>query len=312
MMLIIQLFTLVVTALCLYFIYKKVAYAACGTALFFFMPYRLYVSFDLYNKHLALAYAFLPIIFLCVNKLIAKEEQDLKIEKNKKSIFKKIMFIVGFALSMLAVSYLSTPIFVFLTAALLLIAIISKKTELVLATIGTVLLSIPVSIAFWQFVFTGNQNNSACELQLIATKGYYPGQLFMSWTYQSDRPGLGFGLIISLVLIVYYLLTEKFDREKIKDYCLFVISVVFIALSMRTGFWDYACRISPIIHRFVSTMGAPSILMGLACSFLSVCAVKSQINLYEKRIKFVSIEIPAATVIFVIIAGVYMIVNLNC
>lgn len=310
MLIIIQLATLIIAAASLYFSYKDKKVTVFGTALYMLFPYRLYIGFDLKDRGMSAFYMLLPLVLLFVKKVYSdnrlNDEKKNDSTSGVKRIRKSLLWLIPLTVVLTAMSFADTTLFIVFAVVFMVCVLGYKRYWAIPAVAVAGLASIPVNINYWRFILLGHQNQYAAESVLIAGKGYYVGNFFMSWIYREDLPGVGFGLLFSMVLILWYLM----NGERKINYKLVIIAVVLSFLSMHLGIWDVAERIHPVMLRFISKMGSPNVLFGMACALLCIPSMQALRKLCDNKITFVSKVIPWFIIAMNVVSAVHLVVYL--
>lgn len=300
--------TIPAAGVALYFVYKDKLLSLFGALLYGLMPYRVYVCFDLKDLGQAVFWMVLPIIFLCLAKMYPDE-------KKKSSLLWSIpalILLCGIAKADCMLLFIFCGILFFL-------GLLLKRFLYLPLSVVAVLGSVAVNSAFWKFILLGHMNQYAVESELIASKGYSVGHFLMSWLYYEGRPGLGFGLLLALALILWYFLSdyEKPDKcpyEK-KERNRYLILVIFSAilgfLSMHLGIWDIAERVHPIFIRLISFINSPSVMFGFGCALLCIPAAKSYGRLWKEKNTFIAKAMPVTLLLLNLTAVIYQICTLR-
>lgn len=308
----------IVSVAAFYFAFKDRVVAAFGAALYTFMPYRIYVCFCLKDKGQAAFWMLLPLVMMCLIKMY----EDSKIRT-------RLLWMIPAVVSLAVLSRADATLTVVGCFVLILVGLMMKRFLYVPTALCSVLGSVAVNINYWRFILLGHQNNYSVEPVLIAGKGYYFGKYFMGWKNFDGLPGLGFGLLFSIALILIYLLdikknpesadikveasqAEASKAETSRDVrktvgILTLAAVILAAMAFHWGIWDIAQRVHPILLRFISSLSSPNVLFGFACTVLCIPSVLV-IKLYWNEKKAVTAKfVPMLIVGINVFAAVFQI-----
>lgn len=302
------LFTIFTTILSSYFVYKDKMLSLFTALIYGLMPYRVYICFDKKDLGQSLFWMILPLIFLC----LAKMYPDCK----KKT---SLLWAIPALIIMCGISKADCMLLFIFCGILFFLGLCMKKFLYLPLSVLAVLGSAVVNSAFWKFILLGHMNQYAVESELIASKGYSVGHFLMSWLYYEGRPGLGFGLLLALALILWYFLSdyEKPDKcpydknERNRLTILVAFSFLLGFLSMHLGIWDIAERVHPIFIRLISYINSPSVMFGFGCALLCIPAAKSYRRLWQEDYYFVAKTTPIFALTLNLIAFIFQICTLR-
>lgn len=292
----------------LYFSYKDKIIALYGAALYVLMPYRIYVCFDIKDIGQSIFWAVLPLIFACLVKAYDK------------SIGKKSFIWLLPAAALLAILSRADAVLVVIGSIILIFAgVLLRKFFYVAVSMTGLIGSFVINTDYWKFVLRGHINREFVDSVLIAGKGYYFGKYFMSWEYFENLPGLGFGLLLSLLLICGYLIrsfdvSENDDKNTERDKMIAKVSLIAVllaAVAFHWGFWDIIERAHPIMERFISSIASPNVFFGYGCAVLCIPASLVAGKLWNAKKQVVSKIIPLFILGMNICAAIFQIVRLR-
>lgn len=142
------------------------------------------------------------------------------------------------------------------------------------------------------------------------TKGYVFGELFTSFFYQQDHPGLGISLLFSIGVWLYYIFSvQKSDvrlREK-ETIGYFIIGIIFLSMSLVDFPWDVLTRNYTLMEKLINKIESPTIFLGLASFCLSVPAVKGIKYARESKKEYISNLIPGMLIFCSFAVGLFII-----
>lgn len=302
MMYVIMLATLVVTAVALYFAYKDKLVAGIGAALYVLMPYRVYICFNVASIRQALFWLLLPVLLMCLVRLYKSDKY-------------RFIWILPAILIVSGTAYLDATHAVILAGVILLMALFLQKYLYIPIALLGLAGSVAANINYWRFILLGHENAYSVPAVNIADKGYYFGYYFMNWTYSGGRPGIGFGIMFSLIIVLWSFLS---DKEKKADRCV-VASFILGVMAFHWGVWDMLERVHPIVLRLLSSMGTPGVMLGFACAIMCIPASKAMAELFKGNIipasennrMIVSKLIPIFILIMNLVAAVYQVVTVR-
>lgn len=308
MIYLIFLASFIVAGASMYILFRDKVISLIGAALYTLMPYRIYVCFDIKDKGQAFFWMIVPLAILCLEKAYA----------SKKNVY-KFLFLAVAAVIMALLSRTDAPIMVVGIAVLILAGLMFKRFLYIPVAIVSLAGSVVVNMPYWRFILFGHINSETVASTLIAAKGYYLGKYIMSWLYFDNLPGLGFGLLLALAMIIWYLVnvekteTESdgkviaIDKKRIITMCL--LSLLLSAMAFHWGIWDIAERVHPIAERFISSIGSPNILFGYGCLVLCIPAAMVIREFAEIKKPIISKLIPLFIIGMNIFAAIFQIVS---
>jgi len=311
MMLLILAGTFLIAAASLFFYSKDKMYSLFGSLLYVLLPYRIYVCYQQKNVSSALFWMLIPAVILVIYKVYDKQPENDKgnaAKNNKKSFPTSILWSVGAVVAIAAVSKTDPTLMLIFCIIAIVCGLFLKKYRYMLVAFLGLLASVPVNMGYWRFILRGDMNQHYVEPALITSKGYYFGHYFMSWVIFDDNPGLGWGLLLSLFVILWYMLadadkkkakgqienTGNADYEKIcaadkiyyfsrSSFVLLGIAILLAAASYHLGIWDIAERIHPVMIRMISKIGYPNVFFGFATMILCALSAKVMTRMWDKE-----------------------------
>lgn len=239
-------------------------------------PYRLYLLFDKKSLREALCYLVLPLFVWSI----------VNIMDHKKDMVKRRMPFMAMTALLLILTSMISPLYllVFAGFGMLSCIVLRKLWPLVCVVTGAVL-SLPFLKDLLLYLFTNTYDACGISLDSIMKKGYFPGQFFTSFAYESGHPGLGLGLLMSLAVLGWLLFTEK--EFVLPGYSKFfgLLSVFTLILSLRAFPWDYVQRLGTVFLKLVPLTESPALFLGLATFSLSILGgyAMEQISLQKNR-----------------------------
>lgn len=253
------LFSIVISFVCWFFLYRDIFLAGIGTVIHSFSPYFIYVCFDIADSELALAYMAVPVVVVAITKCgECTEGKD------------RIGWMALLFSAMTYIGIFHSTFWLVLSASTVIICLLSRQYILIPINLVTVLLNVLIRIDYWRFLFKGHINAYSVNLTTIADKGYEVGDFIMLWMYREGRPGIGFGVLISALVGIFLLVENKQEVCDKKYRSIQIVSVLLIIASYRWGIWDMVARVHPIILRFVSLVKTPGMLLGVGVSLLCI------------------------------------------
>lgn len=287
--------SLVLSFLCFWDKHRNKHIALIGAILYSFMPYHLYHGFELKSISISVVFAFIPIVIFAINRY--------KVAENKRE--KVLWVVLAFGVSSL-IGWINPTFLIVSCLFIIFAATINRGYFLVPFSLSVIAANGILKNNYWRFLLFGTENDCQVDLRTIAGNGYDLGDFFMIWIHRDGRPGLGIGLLISIFVVVYVLLSNngKNKNANSRNLC---APFGAIALSYKWGLWDMVARVHPIALRFVSLLGTPGILMGIGGILLCVSVLEYWEILLEEETKFAKV-LMSLTVLLNVVSGVLLIV----
>lgn len=126
--------------------------------------------------------------------------------------------------------------------------------------------SVPVSAVIGVLIYLMLSANDGLTIQNITAKGYAVSDFLTMWKF-SDKPGLGLGLILGGIGLLWALIVEEGKLSKERK-LLLGIFVLFCLMATKYFPWEMAQRISGLSLQLVSLLGSPAVFFGIACFVL--------------------------------------------
>lgn len=226
-----------------------------GILLYMTCPCRIFVCYDLADFFQAVSWMLFPSYMWAVLRVF---------EGN--GGWKQILF-MGVALA--GIGYANTIFFLTLFGMTLLVSVCLKKFKGILGLTAGVLFAFPGLYRLGIYVIGRGFPEFDVVLHSIMSKGYYPGQYFSSYFWRADHPGMGLGMFICF-LAVLWMRFVKGEREGEKRCRIFTgMSVFFMILSSCYFPWDLVQRLGNWALKLVSLIDTPALFWGMA--YLGFC-----------------------------------------
>lgn len=198
-------------------------------------------------------------------------------------------------------------ILLFATSTVIFIELIKSKK------MGIALLFIVVDILLIASMGVSYLVSHVSESVLsFGAKGYVFGELFTSFFYLADHPGLGIALLLAVCLWIYYSV-RKTKREAGKDFvsAFFVsISVICLILALVNFPWDSIVRDIPLLGKIILRLESPTIFLGIASFGLCIPSVKGIEYASEGKDEYISKILPVMIMFLAVTVGMYLMSNL--
>ena len=143
-------------------------------------------------------------------------------------------------------------------------------------------------------------------------RGYVLGELFTSFFYMENHPGLGISIIAAVVLWICISLfgpaNEKnivFKAEK-RDLIFFIAGILFAFLSLVVFPWDIIIREIPILGKIIIRLEEPTIFAGLAGFCFCIPATKGLEYTGKSEHTFINKIVPTVIVFMAVLVGMYL------
>lgn len=261
-----------------------------GTLLYMTCPYRIYVCYDLANLSQAAAWMVLPLYLWACAGIVSGE--------------KRLWNMAAAALALAGIGYADAVFFVTALGMTLLVGVISKKIGLFVSVAGGAMLFLPGLLRLGRYVFLDHYYELNMPLQSIMPSGYRFGQFFSTYFFRDGHPGMGLGMLICLLALIWIRFVEKIKVDK-KYRAYLAAALVLSVLSTRHFPWDLFQRIGGWAYKAVCLIGTPAVFWGMA--FLCFCVpgadAMGKISRHEN--KMIAFAVPVLVLIACIGICVY-------
>lgn len=259
-----------------------------GTLLYVTAPYRLYVAYDDGNLGRSIAFLLLPLFVRLVFEVYTeKERRNLIAMLGASAVWAGIAYadwVVAFAV--LAITAFSVLWY-------------RKWSGSLLILLGVVLY-LPGLRYVARYLIKGGMEQWSFPLTSIMSKGYTIGDFFGGLLYREDLPGLGLGLMATLmVLLGMCYVKEHFQWDRKYNFAL-VLSAVLMLVSCKFFPWDLVQRVGMPFVRMISLWETPAVFFGCAMLPLSVLGAYAMESLPGESVPGKAIK----AVVAVLCAGV--------
>lgn len=293
-MLLIQIGTLMTAMLCFRSVLGKKEEslaAVMGITLYMTNPYRIYVCYDLANLSQATAWMLLPLYIYAVHGLLTSD--------------KKIGYMIIAALTLAGIGYAEVIFFLIGMAVTILAGILAKKLYPLIAAVAASILFLPGLYRLWEYLFMGRFSELQLPLQPIMPKGYHLGQFFASYAFRDGYPGMGLGMMISMLVLLWmkFINPEKRSDKRIRYFAW--LSMAFAVLSLSCFPWDVLQRLGVWALKIISLIGTPAIFWGMATALFCVPAADAVARAGQCKDKTAAMAIPLIVMIFCVGICVY-------
>ena len=114
--------------------------------------------------------------------------------------------------------------------------------------------------------------------------GYAFGEMFTSFFYRENHPGLGIALLLAVFLWLYYIvINSRKESEKKAEAVFFILAVSFMVLSSLHFPWNVIIRMVPFLEKIINKIESPTIFLGISYFCFSVPAVRGLS--YSRKVK---------------------------
>lgn len=262
-----------------------------GVLLYMTSPYRIYICYDKGSLGLAAAWSLIPLVIWGMIKIF-RAKADWKALAITAAAFAGIGYADG--------------VLWLMTIAIGILGVIwYRKIAGLLPVIAGSVLYAPGLIYFLRYLLKGGMEVWNLPLESIASEGYVFGQFFSSWVYRENHPGLGMGLVIALLVLLWMEFMEN-NLQITKKYGYFlVVMLLFSGMSMSVFPWDVVQRVGAPFLRLVPLMGTPGICFGFATLAACVLGVYGVECAGKQKKAFVKIGLPMIVMIAAVGIAVY-------
>ncbi len=266
--------------------------AAVGILLYMTCPYQIYISYDKGNLGLFCAWMLLPLFFGGIFRII----------QSKTKWVNYMLTAIAFA----GIGYADVRILTLVIGISVLVILWYRRWKLILPVAAGGILFAPGAIYCARYFLKGGMEIWNIPLYKIGSRGYQIAQLFTSWTYRENYPGLGLGLLLALAVLIWLSFTEGNLNVK-KKYGLWVIIAIVLGFMTTVRFpWDVLQRVCTPLLRLIGIFETPGICFGLvslACSVLGAYGVE---GLKKQQNIFVRVGFPFIIIIASIGVSIYL------
>lgn len=263
-----------------------------GILLYMTCPYRIYVCYDWANLSQAAAWMLLPLYAWAVAGIVRKRNfRDLLVA----------------ALTLAGIGYADAVFFVILTVLTLLVVLIVRKPWIIVTVATGGVLFLPGVYRLARYLFLGDFADWNIPLQSIMKNGYHFGQYFQSYVYREGHPGMGLGMLISLLTGLWLIFVKGIKNAKECKACsLFTgLSVFLTLLSLYYFPWDIFQRLGGWSLKLISLMETPAVFWGLALAGMCIPAACAVDQISKDENKVIAFAVPVMVVLACIGICVY-------
>ncbi|WP_251208473.1 glycosyltransferase family protein [Acetatifactor aquisgranensis] len=292
-MLLVQIGTFLAAFLCFKRIFmERMGMSACiGIVLYMTNPYRIYVCYDIANLSQATAWMLIPLYIWAIYGLFASRGRLWE-------------FAIA-ALALAGIGYADIIILLTATGITLLAGIAARKPFPCMAAATGCLLAFPGMLRLESYLFTDEFAQWEIPLQMIMQKGYHVGQFFSSYAFRDGKPGMGLGMMICL-LAVLWLRFVNGEKQADKKRRSFIYIALFLAvLSLFCFPWDILQRLGDWSVKLISLIETPAVFWGMATAVFCIPAADSMERVSRCENKLAASLIPAAVILFCVGICVY-------
>lgn len=243
-----------------------------GIFLYFICPYRLFYGF--LSEEMsgsmwrAIGFSVLPLIFLAMNDFEKKKNQWLAM--------------AGAAVCLIITGYADVRLFLVVAFTVFVISILKKKFFMLFLLGLSVVVVLPGNLSVVRYVFWAKPLDGI-QLGSIMPAGYDISNLVRAFVIGDNKPGMGMGLIICLVVLFWNGFVRK-KKSETKDTGVYLVTfLVLTFLSLKYCPWDYAQRVAGFMLRGVSYFAYPALFFGVAQVCLSICGTGAICDFYKEE-----------------------------
>ncbi len=272
---------------------KTVCFAA---ALYMLSPYCNWLYYQKMDLGNCVTWLLLPLVIWSLRILVTKE-RDWKSMLVGAAAFAGIGYGDNFTALMIVGLFFGAIIWF-------------RKPFLLGGLVFGILLWLPGSWRYLQYVLQGEMQEWNFPIQSISVNGYYIGQFLTSYAYKEDLPGLGLGLIGSL-LVLFWLQALGENHSWKKAYGFWgVFAIVMLVCSLAIFPWDVARRVALPLFRMIPLWENQTIFFGIACSMLVILGTCGVDSLKYQKLTFIRIGFPLMLFLATLGVGIYL--NWQC
>lgn len=254
-----------------------------GTLLYMTCPYRIYVCYDTANLFQAVVWMLLPLYVRTLTRVFRGT-------KVLQSVLLGMIVLAG-------IGYGDVMHMLILMGVTVIAAGCLRKAMFLLPVAGACPMAAPVLIRLIRYVFLGAYDNLNIPLHSITPEGYLPGEMLHMFVFHENHPGIGLGLLISLLCGIWLMFVkEQWQKDRM---CRFFacMGVFLTVLSLRNMPWEYVQRLGMWAMKLVALLGTPAVFFGMAQAVLCVAGACS-LRQMERQDGIVSAEgLPLAVTI---------------
>ena len=232
--------------------------ALCGIALYMTCPYRLFLCYDQSNLFEALVWMLLPLYVWALSGFF----------KNKRQF--PVMCFAGFLLTLIGYTHLILYLVILCFSCLA--GLLLRNWKILISLGFSILLSLPCLYRLVSYLFDLSGTVLILPLNGIMKNGYFVGQFFSSYAYQTNHPGMGLGLLLCLfggLWLSFVASTHPKHKWYVPSFMLFGFLTL---LSLSLFPWDPAQRLGLPVLKFISRIGTPGLFWGLATAVFTLPA----------------------------------------
>lgn len=262
-----------------------------GVLLYMTCPYRIYISYDLADMSQVAFWSLLPF-YLWGAVGIAKRE-------------KLMINCIAASLSLAGMAYADLMQMLVVTGFSLLVALCSRRWLLLPSLGAGCLAAMPCLLRLAGYLFRGDLDFLGIPVESIMGKGYVAGEFFNSFAYKDGHPGMGLGMLASL-LAGLWLMFVKAQWKSRKECTLFGgLAGLLLCMSLACFPWEFVQRLGEWALKAVSLFGTPAVFFGMAQAAFCVPAAWAMGQLEEQEEKVVSMGLPLAVILVCLGCCVY-------
>lgn len=265
--------------------------AVFGVIFYVTCPYRLYISYDQGSLGAAAVWMLLPLLALGIRGISHSRP--------------KYLYILVSSLAFAGIVWSSASWTLILYCTIAITSILLRKIQLWIPFIIGSILSFPQTARLLGYLLRGGMEEWKVPADTISGHGYFPGQFFTAYVYKPGQPGLGMGIMLAMVILLWMVFTENKKIEK--PFKAFTISgLVLLLLSLQIFPWDILQRTFAPILRAVALLGTPAIFFGAASAAFSISAgfAMDQIRGLENKKLSIAVQVIVGTA--AVAVAVYM------
>lgn len=265
-----------------------------GTLLYMTCPYRIFVCYDQANLSQAVAFMLLPLYVQAVLRALAQNKS-----------WRQTVW-MGAVLA--GIGYADTIFWVSLFGITVLVCIFCRRLRVVEGLVTGGILSLPSLYRLGMYLSGKGLSELDVLVRSIMPGGYRLGQYFSSYFWRDNHPGMGLGMFICL-LTVLWMWFVKGERERDVKYRFFVgMALFFTMLSFYRFPWDLVQRLGSWALRLVSLIGRPAVFWGMACFGFCVPAAGGIDKMGRQREKLAAFAVP----LIVLLACLWVCIHQCC
>lgn len=247
------------------FLSKNMLAASAGTVLYLTCPYRIYILFDYCDLGKCVVWALLPWLLL---GLLYTEDAGRR-KRTGAAVLAGFIAAAAVALTV----YFDFWWFAITFVVVFLGAVYLKEARWLFLLAAGSIAGIPGILPYLDYCLRGGRDELGVQIQSIMDKGYAFGQMFTGFAYRDHLPGMGTGLFLVIVVMLWLGVVEKGWKPDRGSRYLIVAAAILTVFSLSSFPWDYVERLGSFFMRAVSALGTPTVFFGYACGLLCVVAV---------------------------------------